>query len=438
MTVSTYLGLDTALSALQTDQEAIETTSNNIANESTPGYTRERVNFGATTPYTTAGGYTLGGSSLQIGTGVTAASIARVRSQFLDTQYRAQNAAASNASEQTSDLGAAQSLLAEPSAYGISSQLQSFYSAWSDLANSPTSGAARQTVIDTGSHLAESFNSLSSQLTTLQSQIQSNYGALTGNGGQVQSDANQIASLNTQIATAISSGQTPNTLLDQRDKVLDDLSGLANITVTNQSNGMVSVQFGDAATALVSATNTITWPQTLTSAAGGQLGAMLNVAGPGGQIAGYQSSLDAAANQLITSVNSLSSTTPFFSGNSAATIAVSATPSTIETTATTDPGGNDVAIAIAALSGGAPDQAYASFVTKVGSDVQSAQNTQTLTQSVLSATGSQRQSVDGVSLDEEMSNLVTYQQAYQAAARVMTTIDSTLDTLINHTGTVGL
>src|SRR5581483_113855 len=125
------------------------------------------------------------------------------------------------------------------------------------------------------------------------------------------------ATLNTQIAAAQANGQSPGALLDQRDQVLDDLSSYANITVTDQSNGMVSVQFGDAATALVSATNTVTWPQTLTSAAGGQLGAMLGVAGAGGQIAGWQSSLDAAANQVITSVNALSSTTPFFSGNSA-------------------------------------------------------------------------------------------------------------------------
>ena len=438
MTVSTYLGLDTALSALQTDQEALDTTSNNIANASTPGYTEERVNFNSTPAYDIAGGYTLGSTGLQIGTGVDAGSITRVRSNFLDGQYRTQNAASANATEEASDLGQAQTALDEPSANGISSQLQSFWSAWNDLANNPTNLSSRQSVVDAGTSLADSFNSLSSSLTTLQSEISANYSTLTGSGGQVASDANQIASLNTQIAAAQQAGQTPNTLLDQRDQVLDNLSSLANITVGNQPNGMVSVQFGDAATPLVSATNMVTWPQTLTAAAGGQLGAMLNFAGPSGQIAGYETQLDNAASKLISSVNSLSSTTPFFSGNSASTIAVSATASTVETSSTSDSGGNDVATAIAALSGGAPDQAYSAFVSQVGSDVQSAQKNQSLAGAVVNATSQQRESVDGVSLDQEMTNLITYQQAYQAAARVMTTMDSTLDTLINHTVSVGL
>jgi flagellar hook-associated protein 1 FlgK len=329
VTVSTYLGLDTALSALQADQEALDTTSNNIANASTPGYTQERVDFSSTPAYDIPGGYKLGSTGIQIGTGVAAGSITRVRGAFLDGQYRTQNAAASYASEQTSDLGQAQAVLGEPSAYGISSQLGTFWSAWGELANNPTSTSARQAVVDAGGALVESFNTLSSSLTSFQSQINANYASITGPNGQVQSDATQIANLNTQIAAAQAGGQTPNTLLDQRDQVLDNLSSLAGITVANQPNGMVSVQFGDAATPLIDANNTVTWPQTLTAAAGGQLGAMLNVAGPGGQIAGYETQLDNAANTLITSVNSLSSTTPFFSGNSASTIAVAATPATV-------------------------------------------------------------------------------------------------------------
>jgi flagellar hook-associated protein 1 FlgK len=94
--------------------------------------------------------------------------------------------------------------------------------------------------------------------------------------------------------------------------------------------------------------------------------------------------------------------------------------------------------ATAQLSTGAANQAYNAFVTQIGSDVQSAQSAQQTSQSLLSAIGNQRQSISGVSLDEEMTNLIQYQRAYQASARVMTTIDSVLDQLINHTGTVGL
>ena len=99
---------------------------------------------------------------------------------------------------------------------------------------------------------------------------------------------------------------------------------------------------------------------------------------------------------------------------------------------------HDVAQGIAALANGTADQSYTSFVAQVGSDVQSNTSALTTAKSLLSSINNQRQSVSGVSLDEEMTNLVSYQRAYQASARMMTTIDSALDTLINHTGTVGL
>ena len=89
---------------------------------------------------------------------------------------------------------------------------------------------------------------------------------------------------------------------------------------------------------------------------------------------------------------------------------------------------------MANLSGKAADQAYNAFVTQIGGDVQTAQSTQQTSQSLLSAISNQRQSISGVSLDEEMTNLIQYQQAYQASARVMNAIDETLNTLINQVG----
>jgi flagellar hook-associated protein 1 len=199
----------------------------------------------------------------------------------------------------------------------------------------------------------------------------------------------------------------------------------------------VQVNFGDAATPLLNGT-TVTWPQTLTSP-GGQLGALLNLSNTtSGQIQGYRNTLDSVASQLISSVNALQPASPFFSGNSAATIAVTATASTVQTTTTTNPGANDLALQIAALQGGAVDSTYGSFVAQAGADVQSVQSSQQTAQALLSSISNQRQSVSGVSLDEEMTNLITFQRAYQASARVMTTVDATLDTLINHTGLVGL
>jgi flagellar hook-associated protein 1 FlgK len=437
MAISSMMGLQTALRGLLAEQEAINTTGHNIANANTPGYSRQAPEFTESYPLTIPAYSNVTGGGVQLGTGVDITTISRIRNLFLDVQYRSQNTTANDASTRSGILDQVQTGLAEPSDRGLSSQLQAFWSAWSDVANAPQSQAARQALINSAQTLTTTFNQIDQQLSTIQSQTAAQYAALTGTTGQVQSDANQIAQLNQSISQALAAGQNPNDLMDQRDKLIDDLSSLGKVSVTDPGNGLLQISFGDAASPLVSGT-TVNWPQTMTAAAGGELGALLSLSGSGGQLATYRASLDGVAAQLIGAVNALHTSTPFFSGTDAATIGVAASAGTIQTSATSNPGANDVALAIAALRGGATDQAYASFVSSVGSDAQSVGNTEQTAQAVLAAIDNQRKSVSGVSLDEEMTNLVTFQRGYQASARMMTTIDSMLDTLINHTGTVGL
>ena len=441
MTLPTMMGLETALRGLEVNQEAIDTTGHNIANANTPGYSRQVVDETESTPLSIPAESNVDGAGVQVGTGVDATTISRVRDQFLDVQYRAQNSSTSYTTNQSTVLNQIQTGLAEPSANGLSNALSNFWSSWSTLANGdPTSTAARQAVVDSGTTLAETFNTIGQQLSTEQSQASQQYSDLIAPNGQVQSDATQVASLNTSIAAAQAAGQNANDLMDQRDNLLDDLSSLAKTSVTTQANGMVTVNFGDAATPLISGT-TVTWPQTLTSAAGGELGSLLSLSSANGQIANYETQLNSVANTLVNAVNGLQPTSPFFSGTTASGptgIAVVATAGSLQTSTTANAGAADLATQIAALSGGATDQQYQSFVAQVGSDAQSAQNGQTTAQSLLSAIGNQRQSVSGVSLDEEMTNLVNFQQAYEASARVMTTMQQVLNTLIENTGTSGL
>jgi len=431
VTIPSFTGLQTALSGLEAAQAAITTTGENIANANTAGYTRQTVQTTPTAPLTIPGNTQQGGGT-QLGTGVSITDITRIRNQFLDVQYRAQNTATSNANSNTSELGQVQTALNEPSDNGLQSVMSKFWGAWSGLASSPTNPAAQQAVVDAGQTLASTFNAVSQQMQTVQSQAAQQYASLTGANGQVADDAQQIATLNSQISSATQAGISPNTLLDQRDKLLDDLSSLAQISVSTGSNGAVTVNFGDASSPLVSGT-TVTWPQTLTSAAGGQLGSLLNMSSATGPIGQYLSSLDNVAGQVISSVNALQPSSPFFTGTTAGTMAVSATASTLQTSSSST-SGPDLAQGIANLSNGPADQAYAAFVAQVGSGVQAAQSTQSTQQAVLTAVSNQRQSVSGVSLDEEMTNLIQYQQAYQASARVMNAINSTLDTLINSVG----
>lgn len=430
MTIPAFTGLQTALSGLQAAQAAIDTTSENISNANTAGYTRQRVNM-VESGAITIPALTQQGGGTQLGTGVSIQDISRIRDQFLDVQYRAQNTATSNANSNASELAQVQTAINEPSSDGLQSVMSNFWSAWTALGTTQNPSTL-QGVVDAGQTLASTFNAVAQQMQTVQSQASQQYATLTGANGQVQQDAQQIATLNAQITQATQAGQSPNALLDQRDNLIDNLSSLAQVSVSTGSNGAVTINFGDASSPLVSGT-TVTWPQTLTSASGGQLGSLLNLSSSTGPIGSMLSSLDNVAGQVISSVNALQPSSPFFTGTSASTIAVSANPSTVQTSSSSTSGA-DLAQSIGNLAGGAADQSYAAFVAQVGNGVQSANSTQATQQAVLTAVSNQRQSVSGVSLDEEMTNLIQYQQAYQASARVMNAINSTLDTLINSVG----
>jgi flagellar hook-associated protein 1 len=437
MPIPTLQGLQTALSGLIANQDAIDTTGHNITNANTPGYSRQTAVLDTNIPLPIQAMSQITGHGAQLGTGVNVETITRIRNTYLDAQYRTQNAKLGAASGETEELQQAQSAFDEPSASGVSSQLSAFWSAWGSLATSPSSKGAKEGVVSAGTQLATTLNQLSTQLNAVATQATQQYTAITGPTGQVQDDAKQIAQLNHQIKLAEQAGQTPNDLLDRRDLLLDKLSELASTTVTKAPDGTDTVSFGDAAQPLVEGT-TVNWPQALTAAAGGQLGALLGVSGPGGQLASYQTALNEVAASLAGSVNALHTSTPFFSGATAATIAVAVTPAEVQTSSTAAPGGNDVAQAIAALRGAGADRSYAGLVAQVGADVRTAQDNQSTGQAVVGAIGNQRQSVSGVSLDEEMTNLISFQRGYEASARTMTMMDEMLNTLINHTGQAGL
>jgi flagellar hook-associated protein 1 FlgK len=440
MSIPTLTGIQTAFSGLEAEQAALDTTGNNIDNASTPGYTEEVVNLDTTTPQEIpAESFNDGVTQTQLGTGVDVGSITRQRNTYLDASYRAQNTILGFDSQNASQLGSAQALFQEngSSTSGLSSMMSTFWSDWNSVADNTSSSAAKQSLVDDATTMTQGFNSLYTQLSDVQSQASQQFSSLTAGNGELSQDANTIAQLNGQISQEIADGQSPNELEDARDSAIDDLSSLGNVTVSQQSDGTVTIGFGDAAQPLVQGT-TVNWPQTITAATGGELGALLDTASSTGSVGQMMSSLNTVAGDLISSVNGLSTTTPFFSGSNASTIAVAATPSTVQTSSTSTPSGNDVALAIAALQGGSADQAYQALVAQVGGAVQSAQNSQTTQQAVVNAFQSQRESADGVSLDQEMTNLVTFQRGYQASAQALNTITQVLGTLISQVGGAGM
>lgn len=446
MTIPAFSGLNTALRGVQAHQAALDVTSHNISNVDTDGYTRQQVVFGASPSLLIDAGAKQDGTGAQLGQGVDVLSYRRIREDFLDLQYRGQNMAASQSDVTARRLTTVQSLLGSNTANDLGKLLDNFWTAWDGLAANPSSQVNKDAVANAAGQLSARFNQLDGDLATSGQQATDAISDMLSDQGPIKPIADELASLNARINVAVQSGTQPNDLLDRRDQLLDQLSQYGQVSVTADPTlnadgtkaypGMIQVSFAGATTPLVSQ-GTVTMPTTATLGAspGGQLGGLQDVVS---KINGYRTALSSMASSLITSVNSLA-TNPIFSGTDATDITTVATGATVTaTTAGGAAGDNSVAAAIAALRGGTVDQAYAGMVRSVGSDVQNAINANATANSVLSSIDGQRQSVSGVSMDEEMANLIKFQRGYQAAARALTTMDDILNTLINSTGRVGM
>src|SRR5919204_2516536 len=444
MPISTFFGLQTSLRGLLAQQRAMDTTGHNIANANTAGYSRQEAVMTAADPLLVAAGAVQSGAGADLGAGVDIQAYRRLRDTFLDLQYRSQATVLGEKAETARSLDRAELALAEPSDNGIGALLGKFWSGWADLANAPENPAARQALVDQASTLVEAFHTLDDQLATVGQQAMDEFNALTATGtGDVAGIATGVAALNRAITAALQSGTTPNALLDRRDALLDKLAGLGRVTITDtdpvNQPGMVDVQLGDPpATAPVVAGGAAAWAGPPASP-GGKLGALLAVGGTGGTIDSYRADLAAVAKTLADAVNAVHGTPPFFTfTGTTASLAVNVDATTVRPGSTTAPGANDIARAAAQLRGSGTDAAYSAFVTRVGGDLKAANREEANAQALSDAVDDRRQSVAGVSMDEEMTNLVRFQRGYQASARAMTTMDELLDTLINRTGRVGL
>jgi flagellar hook-associated protein 1 FlgK len=442
MSISTFFGLETTLRGILAHQQAINTTSHNVANANTEGYSRQEAVLGATDPMSVTAGLFVKGGTHNLGTGVGVEEYRRIRDSFLDLQYRAQAMQVGDQETMSRQLDQVELSLAEPTDNGLSRELAKFWNAWADVANAPEDPAARQALIDQASNVAAAFKVVDDQLTNVKAQALAEYGSITGAGGDVELIAREIAQLNASIKAFVQNGDTPNDLVDRRDMMLDRLSKLGQVSVTNLGNGSIDVQFGDAAAPLVTDT-TMNWPQALT-APGGKLGALVNISMVGGVVDQYRAQLNTVVQTLANSVNALHTSgggPNFFNyvaGSEAGTLTVGVTTATVQTTTTGAPGANDIALQIAGLRGGTADDLYTAFVTRIGGDLKNAQRGESNAGVLLNAIQDRRQSTSGVSMDEEMTNLLRFQRGYQASARAMSTMDQMLDTLINRTGVVGL
>jgi flagellar hook-associated protein 1 FlgK len=459
MPISSFYGLQTSLRGLLAQQRLLDTTGHNIANASTKGYSRQEATLVAAPALEIPAGGIASGAGAHLGSGVDVQSFRRVRDQFIDLQYRGQNTNLGDWKARAGALDQAESALQEPGENGINQQLSEFWDAWSDLANANGEDvvAAKQAVVESGAALADAFKTVRAQVSLVQSQSYAQYADLArpaspgDAGGDIAQISKEIADLNDTVKRFITTGDIPNDLLDRRDQLLDQLSEYGQISIDAQTDGTINVSFVDKASAgatypVVTGT-TSSWagpPAGDAWSPGGKLGALLEVSKPGGTLDGYLSKLDTIATNLAMTVNATYGGTFFDAGAgpAAATLDVSAallTNPQAMVPGTGASGSRDLALAVSQLRDGPTvDGAYRAFVAQVGSNTREADRQEANAQVLTDAVENRRQSVSGVSLDEEMSNLVRFQRSYQASARAMSTLDEMLDVLINRTGRVGL
>jgi flagellar hook-associated protein 1 FlgK len=462
--VSGFSSLNVAVTGLAAAQRAMDVTGQNIVNANTPGYSRQRVELQELGAQAASSFFT--GHGAAVG-GVTVAGVSRIRGAFVEGAAAAAGGRQAALTSQTDALSTVQTAFAEPGDTGLQAAMDSFYASWHDLAINSTDSAAGAVVIQKGLAVAD-------QLHTLSSAISNEWDTAENALKDVVAQANQagqdLADINSKISSAVAAGRPVNELEDQRDLLTRKLAALVGGVSTIGSDGQASVSVNGIA--LVTGTN----PQTFTIAGAGTVsGAAASppkimwgttvVPVESGSAAGYlavlggdlptmSAQLDAVATSMRDMVNTVHQTGfqtdgtpagPFFGGSDAASLTVIPTdPSQLAVTAVAGTVDGSVAQRIGDLSDervqqttlGAtgPSAQWRTMTTMLGVKVQSLKNAGTVQDSVVAAAEAAVQTDAGVNLDEEMTNLLQYQRSYQAAARVVSTIDDILDTLINHTG----
>ncbi|MFZ7125715.1 MAG: flagellar hook-associated protein FlgK [Desulfobacterales bacterium] len=457
-----------ASQSLLAQQKAIDVTGQNIANVNTPGYSRQRVVLEPNTPiYQTPG---------QMGTGVKAVQIKRVYDRFIGAQINDKSQDLGRWEAQESALQRIEILFDETDGTGLQNVMSDYWNAWQDLASNPSGYTERVTLRGAGEVLTSTFNDLSENLTRMQQDFDTQ---IVGTLEDVNRLGIHIADLNHKIGQIEVTGQTANDYRDQREALLKELSSLIDIDAFENDDGQVNVMIGNGqplvngtfSWSLQGTLNTdglhaVSWLDGNENAVdvtdhiqSGRLKGWLDARDH--YVSDYRTRLDELASGIISKVNEIHASgfgltvdpvsgepytgTAFFDGDSAASIAVSGeilgdvNRIAAAATAAGSPGDNSRAVDIAelqfdlAMSGNSAsfDDFYNSLVSDVGNHVRQSTANRTFEGSMLSQMEAYRESVSGVNLDEEMINLLKFQHAYEAAAKMITTADEMLQTVMN-------
>ena len=446
--------LNIARSAILVHQRAIDQSGHNIANASTEGYTRQRIRLEAATPLRSPWG--------MIGRGVQVGGLERIRDIHVDKSYRSETSLHSMYTALGDTLGRVEAVFGEPSELGLGASLDAFWNAWSDLANEPVSQSARRALQGVSRNLVGQFNSAARGLDDIEAQV---LDRLRGDVRDLNSFLTSLSDLNDRIGGAEAGGRLAPDLRDQRDLVLDQISSIIEIEVNERENGTVQVTSGG-----VSIVDGSTFEQlTIRAVDGGGFGistesrdAIIDITE--GRLGGLadlsrnglpevRNELNRIVNELVREVNAFHNTgvtiagnpaTDFFApaGVTADTIALSTgianSANNIAAGGGSGPGDASVALQIASLRdrgiAALDDQSiggyYGDIMTSIGIAIREADVGEEAQATLVSSLSNQRAAVSSVSMDEELIKLIGQQQAYGAAARLVTVADEMMQEVL--------
>ncbi|MGZ3592820.1 MAG: flagellar hook-associated protein FlgK [Syntrophales bacterium] len=451
---------NTARDAISANLTAMNVTGSNIANVNTPGYSRLRPDFGSIGVFNTAS------DQQQVGVKIT--SIERLYDKYLDQQVVQQEQYGAYSQSQLDVLNNVQTVFNESTGGGVNDLLSQFWGAWSQLSANPSGITERDSLVSVSQSLASMFNQKANELINIQNDTNNE---ISSDVTKLNTDLAQLADYNDKIVQIQNSGGTAADLCDKRTELLKNISQIADVNYYEEKDGSVNVYISNGRS-LVEGTNV--WnlnvkanpnnsnyydivfadaPNQVINGdlKGGQLAGLIDVRD--NKVAGYLNDLNSMASTIITKVNALNSSGYDLNGNAGgnffSTTSTLAKDMQVDSSivadvrkiaaGTTVNGDGDNASSIAALqndassmgSGMTIDNFYESLTSRVGQDVVNAQNTLDHQTFVMNQLENQRDAVSGVSLDEEMLNLIKYQAAYNAAGRLVATVNTMMNNLIN-------
>ncbi|MCK9279904.1 MAG: flagellar hook-associated protein FlgK [Melioribacteraceae bacterium] len=456
--------LDISVRTMATYQNALDVTSNNISNAGNSEYTRQKVLLSTEV---TQGG---------IGMGVKLQDVQRIKNNLVDSQIRKYQSSLSDSSLRSEILQQVESVIAEPSDTGLSFYINDFFNSWSELSSNPNSPQLRSQIVQKGQRMSDRFSEVFEGFDSVQTLLQKE---ATTTAGEINNSLKLINELNQKIFETESRGMNASDLKDKRDSQIDNLSSLVNINVHQNKQGAAIITIGgvhgadlnvansfeidfiDGQMKLVSQTDSTATVQL----SGGDMYAIADLYS--NKLPSYKDQLGQLAQVIVNKVNDTHKTgftlaqngisktnIPFFgemtpdgtvvnsfvSGKMRINTSIFNDPRNIAVSSSgANDGNGDIAVALAnlneatigELNGRTILDSYSGILSDFGMEKSKSDSTIESNELIIHQLTTQKAAYSGVSLDEEMANVIKFQRSYEASAKLVRVADEMMQVVLN-------